>query len=152
MSLKCEEPIDEPTVQVWLLYHHPNFKYCTLYAEWNCGQTRRQTTDDLITRCPRRTFQAGDIKKSKPYYSIGVEHAWKIWSLYHVYFIWFNTYIQKIQVFYRQTHNHHMTDAEEFHSGSKKVTYHVIIQFFVKLVLNVRRNCHLFLLFQCLID
>ena len=22
--------IDELTVQVWLLYHHPNFKYCTL--------------------------------------------------------------------------------------------------------------------------
>ena len=30
MSVKCEEPIDELTVQVWLLYHHPNFKYCTL--------------------------------------------------------------------------------------------------------------------------
>ena len=30
MSEKCEEPIDELTVQVWLLYHHPNFKYCTL--------------------------------------------------------------------------------------------------------------------------
>ena len=26
MSVKCEEPIDELTVQVWLLYHHPNFK------------------------------------------------------------------------------------------------------------------------------
>ena len=25
MSVKCEEPIDELTVQVWLLYHHPNF-------------------------------------------------------------------------------------------------------------------------------
>ena len=24
MSVKCEEPIDELTVQVWLLYHHPN--------------------------------------------------------------------------------------------------------------------------------
>ena len=32
MSVKCEEPIDELTVQVWLyiLYHHPNFKYFTL--------------------------------------------------------------------------------------------------------------------------
>ena len=30
MSVKCEEPIDELTVQVWLLYHNPNFKYCTL--------------------------------------------------------------------------------------------------------------------------
>ena len=27
MSVKCEEPIDELTVQVWLLYDHPNFKY-----------------------------------------------------------------------------------------------------------------------------
>ena len=24
------EPTDELTVQVWVLYHHPNFKYCTL--------------------------------------------------------------------------------------------------------------------------
>ena len=30
MSVKCGEPIDELTVQVWLLYDHPNFKYCTL--------------------------------------------------------------------------------------------------------------------------
>ena len=30
MSVKCEEPIDELTVQVWLLYHHQNLKYCTL--------------------------------------------------------------------------------------------------------------------------
>ena len=32
MSVKCEEPIDELTVQVWLLYDHPNFKYCTLFV------------------------------------------------------------------------------------------------------------------------
>ena len=25
MSEKCEEPIYEPIVEVWLLYHHPNF-------------------------------------------------------------------------------------------------------------------------------
>ena len=30
MSLKCEQHLDELTVQVWLLYDHPNFKYCTL--------------------------------------------------------------------------------------------------------------------------
>ena len=30
MSVKCEDPIDELTVQVWLLYYHQNFKYCTL--------------------------------------------------------------------------------------------------------------------------
>ena len=29
MSVKCEEPIDELTVKVWLLYHHSNFNYCT---------------------------------------------------------------------------------------------------------------------------
>ena len=29
MSVKCEQPLDELTVQVWLLYHHPDFKYCT---------------------------------------------------------------------------------------------------------------------------
>ena len=39
MSVKCEEPTDELTVQVWLLYHHPNFKYCTLWAGRNYGQT-----------------------------------------------------------------------------------------------------------------
>ena len=31
MSVKCEQPFDELTDQVWLLYHRPNFKYCTLY-------------------------------------------------------------------------------------------------------------------------
>ena len=69
MSMKCEEPIDELTAQVWLLYHHPNYKYCTSFVSGTelgtekrtDGRTDRQT-DDLITRCPRRTFQAGDIK------------------------------------------------------------------------------------------
>ena len=27
MSVKCEEPLNELTVQVWLLYNHPNFNY-----------------------------------------------------------------------------------------------------------------------------
>ena len=69
MSVKCEEPIDELTVQVWLLYHHPNLKYWTLFVSgtelqtdgWTDGQTDGQT-DDPNTRCPRRTFQAGGIK------------------------------------------------------------------------------------------
>ena len=30
MSVKCEQPIDKLTVQVWLPYHHSNFNYCTL--------------------------------------------------------------------------------------------------------------------------
>ena len=61
----CEEPIDERTVQVSLLYHHPNFKYCTfLVIGTELGADRRidGRTEDLITRCPRQTFQAGDIK------------------------------------------------------------------------------------------
>ena len=66
ISAKCKEPIDELTVQVWLLYHHPNFKYCTLFVSGTelrtDGQTDRRT-DDPITRCPRRTFQAGGHKK-----------------------------------------------------------------------------------------
>ena len=69
MSVKCEEPIDELTVQVWLLYDHQNFKYCTSFVSGTelrtDGQTDRQTdgrTDDPNTRCPRRTFQAGGIK------------------------------------------------------------------------------------------
>ena len=60
MSEKCEEAIDELTVQVWLLYHHPNFKYCTLLVSGAELQTDGQT-DNPITRCPRRTFQAGGI-------------------------------------------------------------------------------------------
>ena len=70
MSLKCDEPIDELTVQVWLLYLHPNFKYCTLLVSGTELRTDRRTdgqtdkqTDDPITRCPRRTFQAGGIKR-----------------------------------------------------------------------------------------
>ena len=59
MSVKCEEPIDELTVQVWLLYHHPNFKYCTLLVSGTELRTDRRTDN---TRCPRRTFQAGGIK------------------------------------------------------------------------------------------
>ena len=32
MSVKYEEPIDELTVQVWLLYYHPNFKNIALFV------------------------------------------------------------------------------------------------------------------------
>ena len=70
MSVKCEQPIDELTVQVWLLYHNPNFKYCTLFVSGTELRTDKQTngqTDDPNTRCPRRTFQAGGIKKRENY-------------------------------------------------------------------------------------
>ena len=67
MLLKCEQPIDELTFQVWLLYHHPNFKYRTLFVSGTELRTDGQMdgpTDDPITRCPWRTFQAG-AKKMK---------------------------------------------------------------------------------------
>ena len=43
LSVKCEEPIDELTVQVWLLYHHPNFKYCTLFVSGTELRTDKRT-------------------------------------------------------------------------------------------------------------
>ena len=56
MSVKCEDPSDELTVQVWLLSLHPNLKYWTLFVSGTevrtDGQTDRQTdgrTDDPIT-------------------------------------------------------------------------------------------------------
>ena len=62
MSVKCEEPLDELTVQVWLLYLHTNFIYWTLFVCRTELRTDGQT-DDPITRCPRRTFQAGGIER-----------------------------------------------------------------------------------------
>ena len=52
MSVKCEEPIDELTVQVWWLYHHLNFKYCSLFVSGTELRTDR-LTDDPITRCQK---------------------------------------------------------------------------------------------------
>ena len=65
ISAKFEKPLDELTVQVWCLYDHQNLKYCTLYVSGTELRTDRKTdrrTDDPITRCPRRTFQAVGIK------------------------------------------------------------------------------------------
>ena len=68
MSVKCEEPINELTEQVWLLYHHQHFKYCTLFVSgteiWTDRQRDGQTDkrmDNPNTRCPWRTFQARRI-------------------------------------------------------------------------------------------
>ena len=58
-SVKCERPLDELTVHVLLLYHHLNFKYCTLYVD---GTQTGVQIDNQITRCPWQTFQAGGIK------------------------------------------------------------------------------------------
>ena len=43
MSVKCEQHLDEFTVQVWLLYDHPNFKYCTLFISRTELRTNGQT-------------------------------------------------------------------------------------------------------------
>ena len=43
MLAKCDELIDELAIQVWLLNHHSNFKYCTLFVcgteLWTYGRT-----------------------------------------------------------------------------------------------------------------
>ena len=43
MLVKCEKPIDDITLQVCLVYDHPNFKYGTLYVSRTTLQTNRQT-------------------------------------------------------------------------------------------------------------
>ena len=68
MSVECKEPIDELTVQVWLLYHRQNFKYCTLFVSRTIRRTDRQTdgrTDRWTIQlldASRRTFQEEGIK------------------------------------------------------------------------------------------
>ena len=63
MSAKCEKLIDELTVQVWLLYHHPNFKYCTfLKAGRNYGQTNGRSD---YYRDVENFFSMSDIRSDK---------------------------------------------------------------------------------------
>ena len=50
MSMRCEQPLDELTIQVWLLYH-PNFKYCTVHVGG--------TDNNLITRSLSEPFRVG---------------------------------------------------------------------------------------------
>ena len=50
MSVKCEQPLDELTVQVWLQYDHQNFKYCTL----NVSGTELQTDKRMDKRTDRQ--------------------------------------------------------------------------------------------------
>ena len=64
MSVKCEHPLDELTVQVWLLYHHSNFNVSGTEL---C--TDKQTGDPITSR-PRQTFQAGGIKMQQIYYKL----------------------------------------------------------------------------------
>ena len=96
MSVKCEQPLDELTVQVWLLYDHPNFKYCTSFISetelrtdiQTKGWTDRQTdgrTDDPNTRCPWWTFQAGGIKTKCVCWTL---MPWHQQSQYSTYWFW----------------------------------------------------------------
>ena len=55
MSVKCEQPLDELTVQVWLLFDHPNFKYCTLFISGTELRTDRRTNGRTNRRTDRRT-------------------------------------------------------------------------------------------------
>ena len=63
MNKKCEEPIDKLTVQVRLLYHHPNFNYCILFVSMMVIRTDDRRTDrlrdNLITRCLSGPFRLG---------------------------------------------------------------------------------------------
>ena len=75
MSVKCEQPLDKLTVQVWLLYDHPNFKYCTLFASGTelrtdghtNGQTDGWTDRQMIwlLDSPDEPFPAGGIKTDR---------------------------------------------------------------------------------------
>ena len=56
MSVECEKPIGELTVQVWLLYYLPNFKYCTLFVSGTELRTDKQTNGQT----DRRTIQLLD--------------------------------------------------------------------------------------------
>ena len=60
VSVKCEGPIDELTVQVWLLYHHPNFKYCTLCISGTELWTDRQMDGWTDRQTDGRTIQLLD--------------------------------------------------------------------------------------------
>ena len=55
MSEECEQLLDELTVQVWLLYDHPNFKYCTLFVSGTELRTDRQTDGQTNGRTDRRS-------------------------------------------------------------------------------------------------
>ena len=69
MSVKCEEPLDELTVQIWLLYLYPNFNYWTLFVSGTELRTDKQTdkrTDGQTIRlldAPGGPFRPGASKE-----------------------------------------------------------------------------------------
>ena len=55
MSVKYEEYIDELTVQVWVLYYHPNFKYCSyVYNRYKITDRRTDRRTIRLLNAPGR--------------------------------------------------------------------------------------------------
>ena len=65
ISVKCEQPLDELTVQVWfILYPYPNLKYCTWYRWFGIMYRQMDArTDNWITRCQRGPFRPHYFEK-----------------------------------------------------------------------------------------
>ena len=59
MSLKCEQPLDEITVQYWSLHRRLNFQYCTIFINWTELVLRADKWTDADSRCFRRTSRTG---------------------------------------------------------------------------------------------
>ena len=82
-GMECQWSVRNPSVQVWLLYLHPNFYYWTFFVSGTELRTDDRQTDgqtyNPITRCPRRTFQAGDIKRTR---TISISNNFKITTVY----------------------------------------------------------------------
>ena len=80
ISEKCEEPIDELTVQVWFLYYHPNFKYCTLFVSGTELRTDGQTNKQTNGQKDRRTIQLLDAPGGpfRPGHKNGFLSSWII--------------------------------------------------------------------------
>ena len=69
MSVKCEEPLDELTVQFWLLYDHPNFKYFTLFVSGTELLSDRWTNRRSDYKMPPTDLSGQGHKKSKVYFN-----------------------------------------------------------------------------------
>ena len=60
MSVKCKQPLDELTVQVWLLYDHPNFKHCTkFFVRGTELRTNGQTDGRSDSKMPQQNPKLG---------------------------------------------------------------------------------------------
>ena len=74
MSVKCEEPLNELTVQVWLLYHHQNFNYWTLFV----SGTELRTDGWTERRMDKLSLELG--KNNKTYFVIHILVSFNIFK------------------------------------------------------------------------